>query len=171
MNAYGSALSDPAVGAIRTGRARAERRAARGNYERGMEITRSGIDTAKGPDDWFTGDVYIDAVPGGTGPRPRAGQPRPLRTRRTHRLALPPARPDHTSLKGLASASAAAAPSRSSAGDRVFFEPDEEHWHGAAPNRFMVHQALNDVDDDHTAAHWGEKVTDEEYTASPAREG
>jgi hypothetical protein len=27
-----------------------------------MEITRSGIETAKGPAEWFTGDVYIDAV-------------------------------------------------------------------------------------------------------------
>lgn len=27
-----------------------------------MEITRSSISTAKGPADWFTGDVYIDAV-------------------------------------------------------------------------------------------------------------
>jgi len=27
-----------------------------------MRITRSGIDTQKGPADWFTGDVYIDAV-------------------------------------------------------------------------------------------------------------
>jgi redox-sensitive bicupin YhaK (pirin superfamily) len=23
-------------------------------------------------------------------------------------------------------------------GDRVFFEPGEDHWHGAAPNRFMT---------------------------------
>ena len=27
-----------------------------------MQITRSSIDTVKGPADWFTGDVYIDAV-------------------------------------------------------------------------------------------------------------
>ena len=27
-----------------------------------MQITRSSVDTAKGPADWFTGDVYIDAV-------------------------------------------------------------------------------------------------------------
>ena len=27
-----------------------------------MQITRSTIDTQKGPADWFTGDVYIDAV-------------------------------------------------------------------------------------------------------------
>ena len=27
-----------------------------------MQITRSSIDTAKGPGGWFTGDVYIDSV-------------------------------------------------------------------------------------------------------------
>src|SRR3954451_2735487 len=27
-----------------------------------MQITRSGVDTQKGPADWFTGDVYLDAV-------------------------------------------------------------------------------------------------------------
>ena len=27
-----------------------------------MQITRADIDTQKGPVDWFTGDVYIDAV-------------------------------------------------------------------------------------------------------------
>ena len=33
-------------------------------------------------------------------------------------------------------------------GDRVFFEPGEEHWHGAAPDRFMAHLALQQVDDE-----------------------
>src|SRR5947199_8557563 len=50
-------------------------------------------------------------------------------------------------------------------GDRVFFEPDENHWHGAAPMRLMVHLAINEVDDEHPAVHWGEHVTDEEYGA------
>ena len=27
-----------------------------------MQVTRSSIDTQKGPDDWFTGEVYIDTV-------------------------------------------------------------------------------------------------------------
>ena len=27
-----------------------------------MQITRASIDTQKGPADWFTGDVYLDAV-------------------------------------------------------------------------------------------------------------
>jgi hypothetical protein len=37
-----------------------------------MQITRSTLDTAKGPNDWFTGEVYIDAV---------AAAPQPSRVR------------------------------------------------------------------------------------------
>ncbi|MEA2136836.1 MAG: hypothetical protein QOC68_4746, partial [Solirubrobacteraceae bacterium] len=35
----------------------------------------------------------------------------------------------------------------------------------ATAARFMVHLAPNEVDGDHVAANWGEKVTDEEYGA------
>ena len=55
-------------------------------------------------------------------------------------------------------------------GDRVLFEADEEHWHGAAPNRLMVHLAINEADDQHDVVHWLEPVTDEEYAAAPARD-
>ncbi len=51
--------------------------------------------------------------------------------------------------------------------DRVFFAPGEDHWHGAAPNRFLVHLAMLDVDDEGNAAVWGEHVTDVEYAAAP----
>ena len=37
-------------------------------------------------------------------------------------------------------------------GDRVFFEPEEEHWHGAAPDRFMAHVAMLDVDENPSLA-------------------
>ena len=40
-------------------------------------------------------------------------------------------------------------------GDRVLFEPGEEHWHGAAATRFMTHLALLEVDDEGKAATWG----------------
>ena len=33
-------------------------------------------------------------------------------------------------------------------GDSVFFEPDEDHWHAAAPNRFMTHIAMQEVNDE-----------------------
>jgi quercetin dioxygenase-like cupin family protein len=52
--------------------------------------------------------------------------------------------------------------------DRVFFEPGENHWHGAAPNRFMVHIAIQQVDADGSAATFGDPVSDEQYNAAPA---
>jgi hypothetical protein len=32
----------------------------------------------------------------------------------------------------------------------------------------MLHLALNEADDDHVSAVWGDKVTDDEYAAVPA---
>jgi quercetin dioxygenase-like cupin family protein len=52
-------------------------------------------------------------------------------------------------------------------GDRVFFEPGENHWHGAAPTRFMAHIAIVEVDDEGTSATWGVHVSDEVYGAAP----
>ena len=51
-------------------------------------------------------------------------------------------------------------------GDRVFFAPGEKHWHGAAPDRFMAHVAMHQVDASGSAASWGEHVTDAEYGVS-----
>ena len=53
------------------------------------------------------------------------------------------------------------------AGDRVFFAPGEDHWHGAAPDRFMTHLAMLEVGEEGSAATWGDRVTDEEYAAAP----
>ena len=52
-------------------------------------------------------------------------------------------------------------------GDRVFFEPGEDHWHGAAPDRFMTHIAMHEADDSGSAVTWGDHVTDEEYNSAP----
>jgi quercetin dioxygenase-like cupin family protein len=53
-------------------------------------------------------------------------------------------------------------------GDRVYFEAGENHWHGAAPNRLMTHIAIQEVDDSGSPVTWGEPVSDEHYSASPA---
>ena len=42
------------------------------------------------------------------------------------------------------------------------------HWHGAAPDRFMAHIALVQVDDDGNAANWLDHVSDEEYGGAAA---
>ena len=134
-----------------------------------MDITRSSIDTVKAPADWFTGDVYLDPVASAPAPGARAGEPRPL-----HARARAPRGTRTRSARPSSSPRASALCQRRGGpievirpGDRVFFEPDEDHWHGAAPNRFMVHLALNEVDADHDLAVWGDKVTDDEYAAAP----
>jgi len=50
----------------------------------------------------------------------------------------------------------------------VLFGADDEHWHGATPNRLMVHLASNEGDEYHDVVHWLERVTDEDYPATPA---
>ena len=136
-----------------------------------MQITRNGPDTTPGPSDWFTGAVFIDAVATPSGPSRAEREQRPLHARRADRLAHAPERPDDLRPRGRR---AGAAPRRPveviRPGDRVFFEPGEEHWHGAAPNRFMTHMAMLQVDEEGNNATWLDHVTDEEYAAAPAVE-
>jgi quercetin dioxygenase-like cupin family protein len=134
-----------------------------------MEITRSSIKTNKGPADWFTGDVYIDAVavPGG-GADVNASSVHFTPGARTAWHTHPNGQSIFV-LEGVGRAQHRGGPVEViRPGDRVFFAPGEEHWHGAAPDRFMAHLAIAQVDADGNAATWGEHVTDEEYGAAPA---
>ena len=54
-------------------------------------------------------------------------------------------------------------------GDRVFFEPGENHWHGATPDRFMVHIAMQQNDDSGSPVTWGKHVTDQQYEKEPTQ--
>ncbi len=47
-------------------------------------------------------------------------------------------------------------------GHTVYFDPGEKHWHGAAPNGFMVHYAISPVTTEEDT-NWMAKVTDDEY--------
>ena len=136
-----------------------------------MQITRSSIDTQKGPADWFTGDVYIDAVaaPAGTS---------------TYAAALvhftPGARTAwHTHphgqtiwvTEGVGRCQREGGPIEVIwPGDRVFFEPGENHWHGAAATRFMTHVAMQQADDNGNVVDWGRHVSEDEYAQAPSLE-
>jgi quercetin dioxygenase-like cupin family protein len=52
------------------------------------------------------------------------------------------------------------------AGDVVFFEPNERHWHGASPKTAMVHIAMQEAKDG-KHVDWAEHVTDEQYSVTP----
>ena len=129
-----------------------------------MQITRNTLETGRGPDEWFTGTVFLDQVAAPSG----SSRASAVRVQFT-----PGARPAwHTHphgqtiyiLDGVGRAQRRGGPVEIlHPGDRAFFEPGEEHWHGAAPDRFMSHFALLDVDDEGTSATWGQHVTDDEY--------
>jgi len=135
-----------------------------------MEITRNGVETTRGPSDWFTGSVYVDAVATpSAGSRVGASSVHFTPASRTAWHSHPNGQTIWvTEGAGLCQRRDGSVEAIH-AGDRVFFEPGEEHWHGAAPDRFMTHLALHQVDDDGNVATWGEHVTDEEYGVTPTR--
>ena len=129
-----------------------------------MQITRSSIDTQKGPADWFTGDVYIDAVAAPAASSIFAAAsvhftPGARTAWHTH-----PHGQTIFVTEGVGRCQREGGPIEEiRPGDRVFFEPGENHWHGAAPSRFMVHIAMQQVDETGSPVTWGEHVTDEQY--------
>jgi quercetin dioxygenase-like cupin family protein len=134
-----------------------------------VQITRTDIDTRTGPPEWFTGTVHMDQI---------AVPPSPARLRCYSVHFTPGARTAwHTHprgqtifvTEGVGYAQRRGGPLETiRPGDRVFFEPGEEHWHGATPNRFMTHLAMQETDDNGTEADWGPLVSDDEYRATPA---
>ncbi len=117
------------------------------------------LPTAKGPDDWFTGDVWIDPVAQGHGdgaftvgavhftPCARTGWHHHtigqilyvtegegrFQSRGKPIIAIRP-------------------------GDVIRIDGHEEHWHGAAPEHFMTHIAITEGE-----TVWGDPVDDDEY--------
>ena len=134
-----------------------------------MQITRNSIDSARGSSDWFTGAVYVDAVAApSNGARLSASSVHFTPGARTAWHTHPNGQTIYVT-EGVGLAQRRGGPIEViRPGDRVFFEPGEDHWHGAAPNRFMTHLAILEVDDQGNAAIWGDQVTDEEYGAVPS---
>jgi len=134
-----------------------------------MEVTRTVVETAPGSSDWFTGAVYLDAVatPSGAS-RLSASSVHFTPGARTAWHTHPNGQTIYV-LEGVGLAQRRGGPIEViRPGDRVFFEPGEEHWHGAAATRFMTHLAMLQVDEEGNAATWADHVSDEEYDAAPA---
>ncbi len=129
-----------------------------------MQIIRNTAETAPGPSDWFTGTVFIDPVAVPSGPsRLSASSVHFTPSARTAWHTHPNGQTIYV-LEGVGYAQRRGGPVEViRPGDRVFFEPGEEHWHGATATRFMTHLALLQVDDDGNNATWLDHVTDEEY--------
>ena len=131
-----------------------------------MKVTPSSTSTTKGPSDWFTGDVYIDSLR-------NADEQSTVGC--AHVRFTPGARTAwHTHPHGqtlyvtdgvgyVCRRGGEAQEIRP--GDVVYIVPGEEHWHGATPDRFMAHVAIQESGPDGSPVTWLEHVTSEEYTA------
>src|SRR5690348_6121254 len=103
-----------------------------------MQITRSTLETGRGPSDWFDGDVYIDTIATPTDDY-RVGSalvhftPGARTAWHTH-----PFGQTIFVTEGVGRCQRRGGPVEEiRPGDRVFFEPGEEHWHGATETRLM----------------------------------
>lgn len=109
-----------------------------------MRITRAGeTPSAKGPGNWFTGSVRVDALFGADSGRRSAGaivtfEPGARTNWHTH-----PAGQTIFITQGLGWVQKEGQPVQEvRPGDVVFFEPNEKHWHGASPQAGMSHIAI-----------------------------
>ncbi len=118
----------------------------------------------RGPAEWFTGTAWMDASPAGSSPD--AGVFRVLfePAARTNWHA----HPEGQILYVVTGEGRAQKDGESvveiRAGDVVYFAPNEKHWHGAGPDTFMVHVAVNPAAASDGGTDWMEPVTDEEYS-------
>ena len=121
-----------------------------------MQITRNTLETGAGPADWFTGAVFIDTI----------ATPGARTAWHTHPLGQ-----TIWVTEGVGLCQREGGPIEViRPGDRVFFEPGENHWHGAAPARLMTHIAMHLADESGSPVTWGRHVSDAEYAQAPTLE-
>lgn len=133
-----------------------------------MQITRNQQESAQGPAEWFTGTVHLDTIAApGNGSDVGSAHVHFAPGARTAWHTHPHGQTIWVT-DGVGVCQRRGGPVELiRPGDRVFFEPGEDHWHGAHPQRFMSHVAMQQADAHGTVVEWGEHVTDEEYGEAP----
>ncbi len=134
-----------------------------------MKITPNSLQTQHGPAEWFTGDVYVDAVAEPNGPfRLAAASVHFTPGARTAWHTHPAGQTVYVTEGEGRCQRRGGTIETIRPGDRVFFEPGEDHWHGGAPDRFMTHIAIQQQDENGNVVTWGDHVSDDEYDAAQA---
>lgn len=127
-----------------------------------MDIKRSGAQpSARGPADYFTGEVRIDCPFCGSGNLSGATvtfEPGARTAWHTHPLGQTLLVTAGMGLIGRWQGSV----QEIRPGDTIWIEPGEKHWHGAAPTTAMTHIAIAEMKGG-KAVDWMEKVSDADY--------
>jgi quercetin dioxygenase-like cupin family protein len=118
--------------------------------------------TMKGPPEWFTGDVYVDAIAQAQGSTLTVGAVHftPCAHTAWHRHTIGQTLYVTEGEGRVQSRGGPVITIRP--GDVIRIGGGEEHWHGATPDRFMTHLAITEGDTE-----WGEHLTDAEYAQNP----
>jgi quercetin dioxygenase-like cupin family protein len=133
-----------------------------------MEIKRNGTrPSAKGPTDYFTGNVQIDSLFDATDPSRTSGasvtfEPGARTAWHTHPLGqvlIVTSGCGWTQCWGSPIVEVRA-------GDVAWCPPGHKHWHGATPTTAMTHIAIQEALDG-KVVEWMEKVSDEQYLGGP----
>ncbi len=138
-----------------------------------MEIVPTEARTSqRGNPEYFTGTVWLDEISGpATSARLRAFRVTFEPGARTAWHLHPHGQVLHI-LNGVGCVQRAGGPVQTvRPGDTVKFEPDERHWHGAAPGHAMIHLAMQEADASGSHATWQEHVSDDEYRGASAATG
>ncbi|MFJ4716754.1 cupin domain-containing protein [Streptomyces sp. NPDC088785] len=126
-----------------------------------MDITRSRPETRRGPAENFTGLVWLDEIAAPAPPsRMRLFTVRFAPGARTAWHTHPHGQVLHVQEGEGRVQREGGAVEVIRAGDTVWIEPDEWHWHGAGPRTFMTHLAAVEAAADGTTACWGAHVDD-----------
>ena len=125
-------------------------------------VSTEDTETRRGPAEWFTDNVWIEAAPAESSPDARVFrvlfQPRARTNWRTH-----PEGQVLYIITGIGRIQREGEPVvEIRAGDVIYFAPNEKHWHGARPEAFMVHMAGNPAAPSDGGTDWIDPVTDEE---------
>ena len=132
-------------------------------------ISTRNMQTRRGPEEWFTGVVWMDAAPADQSPDVGVGVFRVLFEpgARTNWHTHPEGQILYV-VTGEGRAQQEGEPVvEIGPGDIVYFAPGEKHWHGAGLDTFMVHVAINPANITSGGTDWMEPVTDEEYSGDP----
>lgn len=129
-----------------------------------MIITRAGTQPSqRGPAEWFTGTVRIDALFTAPAPARAAGatvtfEPGARTAWHTHPLGQ-----TLVVVSGLGLVQREGGPVEEiRPGDVAWIPPGVKHWHGASPTTAMTHIAIQEARDG-KVVEWLEHVTDEQY--------
>jgi quercetin dioxygenase-like cupin family protein len=129
-----------------------------------MQITRAGSQpSTKGPEDWFTGSVRVDALFSPNSARRAAAATVTFEPGARTAWHIHPLGQTLIVTAGCGWVQREGEPIEEiRPGDVVWFEPGEKHWHGATATNGMTHIAIQE-NLGGKVVEWLEQVSDEQY--------